>query len=471
MPVRLRPRALLVNLKSMEKLQVSELRKKLMSLALTMAGTQLITVAGGFLCMVMLAQLGKQVLAASALMISTQISIIVAGMSILFSLSVLIGHAYGSKNFVAIGYFVRQGWMLAILLGIPIIILFWNIAPILLFFGQSPALTVLVAEYFKGFVWAVIPLLITICNQQLCFGVHQQKMVIFTSTFSVLVLLFSAYVLIFGKFGFPSLGIKGQGYAMAAQAWFGFIFLNIYLYRHKTIQMFDIFNFRVKHDWSYLARMFKIGWPMFLQMSGEVFSLSVVAMMVGWLGVNALAAYQVSSQFMFIIIIPIFALSQASGILVGQAAGSKQFWEITVLGKAAIQLGAILSGAAALIFLLFPKWLASVYLDIHNPQNKETIHYIVLLFTIVAFSQLFDAFRNIITGLLRGLFDTRYPMFVGLIVLWLIGIPASYFLAFILKTGIVGIALGGLIGFSIGMVLIARRWKMKTQKYTDPIQT
>ncbi len=88
-------------------------------------------------------------------MISTQVSIIVMGMSILFSLSVLIGHAYGSKNYIAVGYFVRQGWMLAILTGIPIIVIFSNVSSILLFFGQSPAITELVAEYFKGYVWAV----------------------------------------------------------------------------------------------------------------------------------------------------------------------------------------------------------------------------------------------------------------------------------------------------------------------------
>ncbi len=233
--------------------------------------------------------------------------------------------------------------------------------------------------------------------------------------------------------------------------------------------MFDIFNFRVKQDWSYLRRMFKVGWPISLQMSGGVLSLLVVSMMVGWLGVNALAAYQVTSQFMFIVVIPIFALSQAGGILIGQALGGKQFWEIKILGKSAIQLGFVISGIAALIFLLFPRWLAAVYMDVHSPQNALTLHYVVWLFTIVAFSLLFDSCRNIVTGLLRGLFDTRYPMFVGLIVLWGIGIPASYLLAFVFKAGVVGIALGGLLGFLTGVMLMVLRWKKMTHKYA--IQT
>lgn len=448
-----------------QQVQVSQSRKKLLILALSMAGTQLITVSGGFLCMVMLAHLGHQVLAASALMISTQISVIVVGMSILFSLSVLIGHAYGAKNFVAVGYYMRQGWTLAILISIPIILIFWNIAPILIFLGQSKPITLLVAEYFKGYVWAVIPILITICNQQLCFGIHQQKIVVTSSLLSVIVLLLTAYTLIFGKLGAPALGVVGQGYAMAAQAWFAFIFLGITLFRHKNFRVFEIFNFRAINDWSYLTRMFKVGWPISLQISGEMLSLLVVSMMVGWLGTNALAAYQVASQFMFVIVVPIFALSQAGGILIGQAAGSRQFGEINLLGKVAIQLGLTLSSIAALLFLLFPKMLASVYLDIHNPLNKETVHLIVLLFVIIAFSQLFDSLRNIITGLLRGLFDTRYPMFIGLFVLWVVGLPISYVLAFILKEGVVGIASGSLIAIMIGALLVWFRWCTITKSY------
>jgi MATE family multidrug resistance protein len=61
--------------------------------------------------MVMLAQLGHEVLAASALIFSTQLSIMVSGMSILFSISVLVGHAYGAKNDLSIGNYVQQGWI------------------------------------------------------------------------------------------------------------------------------------------------------------------------------------------------------------------------------------------------------------------------------------------------------------------------------------------------------------------------
>src|ERR1700733_11460803 len=127
--------------------------KKIIPLALTMAGTQLLTVASGFLCMIMLAHLGHQVLAASALMISTQITIMVIGMSILFSLSLLIGHAYGANNFQQIGVFLQQGWTLAVLISIPIIFIYWFIAPLLKTFGQPPQLIDIINHFFHALVW------------------------------------------------------------------------------------------------------------------------------------------------------------------------------------------------------------------------------------------------------------------------------------------------------------------------------
>ena len=446
-----------------ESLTLNNATKKIIPLALTMAGTQFITVASGFLCMIMLSRLGHQVLAASALMISTQISIMVIGMSLLFSLSLMVGHAFGAKNFPAIGNFMQIGWTLAFILSIPMMLLFWFIGPVLLHFGQPPALIPIIQQFFHTYIFAVLPFLIAICNQQLCYGTRQQRIVVVTSVLSVVVLLIVAYILIFGKLGLPALGVAGLGYAMAAQGWFNLIFMFILLSKRESFKKFDLFNYRVHKNWANLRQMFKIGWPMSLQMSAEMVSLFVTAIMVGWIGTNALAAYQIVNQFMFLIIVPIFALSQASGIAVGHARGAKQFHEIKNLGYAGLRIALIWSFIAALLFILLPRWLASFYINIHDPNNVVTLNITIWLFLILAFSQAFDSSRNVMTGALRGLFDTRYPMFIGILALWGIGIPLSYTFAFILHGGIYGIALGASIGMFCGAVLILLRWQRQTR--------
>src|SRR5437763_1852226 len=101
-----------------------------------MTGSQLLNVASSFLCMAMLAALGHEVLAASALIFTTQLSIMVSGMAILFSLGVLISHAYGAKDIAVIGVLLQQGWVLGIIISVPIMLLFWNMGALMLIFGQ-----------------------------------------------------------------------------------------------------------------------------------------------------------------------------------------------------------------------------------------------------------------------------------------------------------------------------------------------
>lgn len=439
--------------------------QKIFTLALPMAGTQLINVAGGLLCMAMLAHLGHQVLAASALIFSTQLAIMVGGMSILFSLSVLIGHAYGAKEYRLIGNFLQQGWTLALLLSIPIIIFFWHINSILIFFGQSVAIANIVQIYFHAYIWCVIPGLLSACNQQFGYAIRKKMLMVTTSIMSVPVLLFSAYILIFGKFGIPKLGVAGLGYASAAAAGFYFLFTTSYFYFEKSFKQFDLFNYRVHQHWEHFLQMFKIGWPISMQMGGEMLSFFVSGIMIGWIGIIALAAFQIVNQYYVLMVIPIFSLSQASGILVGHARGAEEFHEIKTLSYASISIGLIVNLIVGFVFLFFPKTLASIFLNVNNPANAATLHLTILIFMIIAFSQLLDGLRNILIGILRGLFDTRVPMYISLLSIWVIGMPLSYLLAFPLHLGALGFVFGGALGMLGSTLLMLYRWRKLSKQF------
>lgn len=148
--------------------------------------------------------------------------------------------------------------------------------------------------------------------------------------------------------------------------------------------------------------------------------------------------------------------------LPGAAKGEKNSVKIKITGNIAIILSLIITLCIACLFLIAPKFLASFYLDVHTKSNQDIVHFAILLFAVCAFQQIFDAIRNVLTGSLRGLFDTRFPMFVGLTVIWLIGIPLGYLLAFPLHLGVVGISIGVTAGMMIGMIILLYRWKIKT---------
>ncbi|MDO8955064.1 MAG: MATE family efflux transporter [Gammaproteobacteria bacterium] len=445
----------------------SELSARIMALALPMTTVQFISASSTFFCMMMLAHLGHQVLAASALISASQMPVIMIGTSLLFVLSFLVGHAYGGKNYILIGSYIQQAWLYGLIVSIPMLFIFWNMGSILTFFHQPAPQVQLVTCFYKAFVWAVLPLVLLMSNQQLCYGTQHQKIAMLSSLLSVVVLVVSAYILIFGKFGAPALGVEGLGYAIAVQCWFGFSFTMLCFCRMEGFKKFELFNYRIHKNWHCLRQMLKVGWPVSVQIGGELLSFFATAIMVGWLGATELGAFQVVNQYILLVIIPIFALSQSVGVLVGQARGAKQFHEIKLIGTAAIKVTLAVTLVVAIVFLVFPRNLAALYLDASHSEGAQIMHLIIILFAIMAFARIFDAIRNVMTGALRGLFDTKYPMYVGLIVIWLIGIPLGYVLAFPLHLGLAGIATGSLIGMGIGAVLLLFRWHKLSNAVLD----
>src|SRR3990167_5877982 len=147
-------------------------------LALPMAGSRLIQMLSGFIGMLMLARLGHQVLAASALMTSTMVTIMLMLISTLFSTSVVVGQTWGAGKRDEIGAIIQQGSVLALLLSVPAMIVFWYIADLLLWMGQLPALVRYVHEYFHALEWGVPAFMLLAALQQACYGMSRQRLVI-----------------------------------------------------------------------------------------------------------------------------------------------------------------------------------------------------------------------------------------------------------------------------------------------------
>jgi MATE family multidrug resistance protein len=442
-----------------------DLLKKILKLALPMLLTQVINIGGGFFCMAMLSHLGAHILAASALIFAAQQTFMVIGMSFLFSISMLVGRAYGAKEYSKIGSIVQHGWSLGLGISILLIILYLNMGALLIHFGQDPALAAIVQAFFNIYVWEIPIFMLLVCNQQLFFGMHQQKLALTTSVVSLSILLTTAGVLIFGKFGFPSLGVKGLAVGMVAQCYVAFLLGAAYLYFHEDFKKLELFCFRSHKKYENFKHMFKVALPIAIQISSEVPSFFVNSIMVGWIGVQALMASQVVTQYMFLFIVPIFGLAQTTGILISQAAGANEYHQVKQIGNTCMSIGLIIMIVVGSLYLLIPTQLASLYLDIHSPENAEVLHLTIVLFTIVALSQAFDGVRNIVTGALRGLFDVRFPMVMGIITIWGLCIPFSYICGIALKMGVFGVALGSVIGIFIGMAVLLLRWRAMTKDY------
>lgn len=439
---------------------ISQMRR-VIQLSLPMAGSRFLQMFSGFIATMMVAHLGRDVLASCALINATLTAVLLVFISIVFSLSFIVGQSYGAKRYDEIGGLVQQGILLSFILALLMMICFWYADVVLRWFHQQPAMLIYVRQYFHALMWGVIPILMQSCLEQFCYGVLKQRLVITINFLSVLVGIPTAYILIFGKLGVPALGVTGLGLTFAIQAWFDFLLLFICCRVLKDFQPFELFKMRSLRGFIYLRKIFRIGWPMSVQFGGELAAFFVITMMIGWLGTDALAAVQVTQQWMYLLIVPVFAMAEASGILVGQSVGAKEFTQLNLINRSGLILSLGLVGLFDLGFVFFPHFFASFYLNVDQAKNAQIVALIHPLFILMSITLIFNSMRDVISGSLRGLFDTQFPMRVGLFVMWCLVLPLGYFFAFKLNMNVIGFRLGSNIGLLIGAIIIYWRWRSK----------
>ena len=424
---------------------------------------QLVLSISGFLGMMMLARLGHDVLAASGLLYATQMVITIIGISPLLSLSAIVAQEYGKDQRQEIGNLMQQAWLLSVIIAIIIMLLYAFVRPILLALGQNSYLVGLIVPYFHIAILGMPPLVFNMANSQFFSGIGKQKLTALVATCGVVFTIALGYVLINGKFGMPALGVAGWGIAFVAGMWFQAILFIIILSSLHEFKTYYLFKSHLRKRWRHLIALLKIGWPVMLQTGGELLSFSFVVFMAGWLGKLPLAAMQVAVQFLLLIIIPSYGITIAAGVLVARAIGAKKYLEAKRYGDSGLLLSLIILIIIAIIMNVFPHQLARLYLSANEPHYHELLHTIRILFIIIAASQFFDNIRNSLTGALRGMFDTKVPMLVGLICIWLIRMPSAYLLAFTLDKGVYGISFSGVFSMAIAGLWLWRRWIRKTQ--------
>ncbi|PIZ04268.1 MAG: MATE family efflux transporter [Gammaproteobacteria bacterium CG_4_10_14_0_8_um_filter_38_16] len=444
----------------MHDISVSQM-KRVVQLSLPMAGSRFLQMFSGFIATMMVSHLGRDVLASCALINATLTVVLLVFISIVFSLSFIVGQSFGAKRYDEIGGLVQQGMLLSFILALIMMIFFWYADTVLRWFHQQPAMLLYVRQYFHALMWGVVPIMMQSCLEQFCYGVLKQRLVMIINFFSMLLGIPLAYILIFGKWGIPALGVKGLGLTFAIQAWFDFSLLLICCRYFSDFQKFELFKMRSMQGLIYLRKIFRIGWPMSVQFGGELGAFFVITMMIGWLGTNALAAVQITQQWMFLVIVPIFAMAEASGILVGQSVGAGELSKLNLINRASLFVSLGLIFIVDIGFVLFPHFLASFYMNTQQAKNAGILALIRPLFILMAITLIFNSIRDVISGSLRGLFDTQFPMQVGLFVMWCLVLPLGYFFAFKLHMNVIGFRLGGNIGLFIGALVIYWRWRLK----------
>src|ERR1700730_275156 len=181
----------------------------LLKLAIPLILTSLIQSSLFFVVTVFLSRLGEAVMAAGALVGWLFATLIVILFGIFSAVNILIAHKYGANNQSGIVLILRDGLLLAILLTIPTFLLFWNISPILSLLGQNSELVDLAKIYLHALAWGLLPKFILIVLFELMIGLGHSRTIMMVNILTIPIYISLSFMLIFGKLGFPALGIAG----------------------------------------------------------------------------------------------------------------------------------------------------------------------------------------------------------------------------------------------------------------------
>ena len=414
-------------------------------------------VFNAFIVMVLIAQLGHEALAASFTIAMTRIVMLVIFLSPLFAIGAIVGRNYSGQQLdeTKNTSLIQQGWVVGLLLAITPIIILSFLEPILSFFHQPKNLIPLVGDYFKYYMWAIPAIYLATVNQQYLAGIKKQNYVMVLNLITFILSIFLNTTLIFGYLGFPKLGIEGAGIASLITAWTSFIIStvlsqSISTVNHKKLRL---------NNFNYGKIILKIGLPICLRSGSELLLMFVIMIMISWLGETAMSASQISNEYLLLASLPLFGLSEACAIVVGHTFGEQNRQELEMLNKAALLIATIFTLGVALIIFVFHRPLADAFIDFSQADAIQIYRLAMWLLAIRILQMLFSGPIQTYTGLLRGTYDTFFPMIMSLLTSWLITLPLAYVLGLHLKFGVIGIV----VASSVAKIILAfglwLRWK------------
>jgi len=350
----------------------------------------------------------------------------------------------------------RMGLWLSVLfalLALPLLL--WS-EPLFLAIGQTPEVAAAAGAYLRIAGWGLIPGLGVMLLKSYLSALERARVVLWVTLAAVIVNALLNWVLIFGHFGFPELGIQGSAIASVAVHVVSMALLIVYAAR--TFPEHSLFQRLWRPDWEAFGTVFRLGWPIGLTSLAEVGLFSFSAIMVGWLGTLPLAAHGIALQLASATFMIHLGLSNAATVRAGKAVGRGDPVQLRCAAEVSITLSVIAALLTVIVFLTIPEPLLKMWIAADDPLRPDIVALGVHLMVMAALFQTVDGLQVIALGLLRGAQDTRVPMMYAAVSYWGIGVPAGLMGGFALGWGAVGVWAGLVVGLSVAAVLLMHRF-------------
>lgn len=297
--------------------------------------------------------------------------------------------------------------------------------------GHSESIQVFEVEYFNSLAFCALPTALVAAISGFFTGLGETKVVYKLNFVGLVANAILDYVLIFGHFGFPKMGVAGAGYATAIATLLSALFGIYLVYKPKIHQ--DLY--RVISDWKLnldlIKQYLKFGFPSGLQWALEGLAFTVFLIIVG-LFPNpeaSLAASSIAVTIMMLSVLPTMGIGQALMTLMGQYLGAKTPDKAELAVKDGIKISQIYMAFIAVTFFLIPEFYISWFKNEENAMLWTTVNEMTIkLLRIVAVFTILDSFYLNISFALKGAGDTKFVSLIALLLPWPLMVVPTYLL-------------------------------------------
>ena len=417
---------------------------------------------------IMVGQLGTAELAAVSLGNSFVFIAMSLGIGFSTAITPLLAEADASNNISDGKNAFKHGLILCTILSVLLFLIILLLKPVMYYMDQPKEVVELAIPYLNLVALSLIPLIVFQALKQFSDGLSSTKYPMYATILANVINIILNYLLIFGTFGFPKLGITGAAIGTLFSRIIMVYFLwMIFKKKDKFKPYITGFNFK-KIEKKITNKLFDLGFPSALQMFFEVGIFTAAIWISGVLGKNPQAANQIALNLSSMTFMVGIGLSVAAMVRVGNQKGLSDFVSLRRIAYSILFLTFLIEIVFASFFLIFRDWLPTLYLNnnelLNLSDNSEVILIASKLLLVAAFFQIFDGLQVVILGALRGLQDVKIPALITFISYWIIGFPISYYLGLYTSFESTGIWIGLFVGLFSASILLYLRFNYLTKK-------
>ena len=433
--------------------------QKNISLAWPVMLGQLGHVAVGLADSIMIGKIGVTPLAASAFANSIFIIPMVFGMGMAFGMTTPIANADGEGKPEKAGNFLKHGLVTNIASAIGIFLLVFIFSFFINHLGQEKEVAAQAHSYLLIITSSIFPMLLFLTFKQFAEGLSDTRIAMIASISCNLLNIFFNYLLIYGNWGFPQLGIDGAGIATLISRILMATVMLLYVFRAKKFRSY-LAGIKTK-PWKkeHFKTLLSIGVPSGLQMIFEVSAFAVAAIFAGWISAKALAAHQIAISLASLSYMMASGLGAAATVRVGNQRGKKDYKNMLLAGRTCAYLTLTFMALCGLVFLFGRSYFPTFY-----TTETDVITIASQLLVVAVLFQLSDGLQVVALGALRGMAEVKVPTLIAFIAYWGFGLLPAYLLGFTFKLGTLGIWYGLALGLTVAAISLYWRFEWKSRK-------